>query len=205
MPVPVCQAGGVRGAAAGPGNGRPDPPPGLSPRGEGHPVLLDAAGSSWRAMGSWTDLIPFYPKGGPRPEGLPRGVDVERALDVELHAHPSLETRRAENGELILRVRRQLHPAERWLARFVTVRPFRHVVLDRYGEFLLTEGTRPGVRLGQVAEAMAERFGIAPEQARLGVLRLVRELMVREFVFLVRREGSAGEGPAVGPGEVCHR
>jgi hypothetical protein len=145
-------------------------------------------------MGLLADLIPFYPKPERPSAGLPRGVDVERALDVEMHTHPSLETHRAANGELVLRVRRQLHPAERFLARFMKVAPCRHVVLDKYGEFLLTEGTRPGVRLAQVADAMAQRFGIPPEEARLGVLRLVRELMLREFVFLVRAGGSEPTG-----------
>jgi hypothetical protein len=146
-------------------------------------------------MGLLADLIPFYPKPQRLSAELPRGVDVDRALDVELHLHPSLDRRRAANGELILRVRRQLHPAERFLGRFVKLEPCRHVVLDQYGEFLLIEGTRPGVRLTQVAEAMARRFDLTPEAARLGVLRLVRDLMVREFVFLVRH-GTRPDGRA---------
>jgi|GEM_PF-1683651 len=145
-------------------------------------------------MGLLADLIPFYPKPERPVADMPRGLDVERALDVEMHAHPSVETRRADNGELVLRVRRQLHPAERFLARFVKVEPVRHVVLDSHGEFLWTEGTRPGVRLAQVAAAMASRFGVAPEEARLGILRLVRELMVREFVFLVRQDPKPRSG-----------
>ncbi len=146
-------------------------------------------------MGFLADFMPFYPKPErPRP-ALPRDVDIGRALNVELHRHPTLETRRADTGELVLRVRRHLHPAERFLGRFVHVNPFRQIVLDQYGEFLLTEGTKPGVRLAQVAEAMAQRFELKLEDARLGILHLVRELMVREFVFLVRQES---ERSAVG-------
>jgi len=150
-------------------------------------------------MGFLADFMPFYPKPERERSAVPRDVDIARALDVELHRHPSLETRRADSGELVLRVRRQLHPAERFLARFVHVNPFRQIVLDQYGEFLLTEGTRPGVRLTQVAETMAERFGMKSEDAQRGILHLVRELMLREFVFLVRHEsqsGTAGAAPA---------
>lgn len=150
-------------------------------------------------MGFLADLIPFYPKPGRALGELPKALDVERALDVEVHAHPSVEARRADNGELVLRVRRQLHPAERFLARFVKVQPVRHVVLDACGEFLWTEATRPGVRLDAVAAAMATRFGMALDEARLGTLRLVRELMVREFVFLVRQNGGTGTGVPEAP------
>jgi hypothetical protein len=153
-------------------------------------------------MASLADFIPFYPRPERLPPELPRTLDVDRALDVEMHAHPSLEQRRAANGELVLRVRRQRHLAERFLARFVTVEPYRHAALDQYGEFLLTEGTRPGVLLAQVAEGMAQRFGLAPEDARLGTLRLVRELMLREFVFLVRQsatDGNHAHEPRPGP------
>jgi hypothetical protein len=150
-------------------------------------------------MGFFADFMPFYPKPDRGKPPLPAQVDIDRALDVELHGHPTLETRRADTGELVLRVRRQLHPAERFLARFVTINPYRQVVLDQYGEFLLREGQRPGVRLTEVAEAMAREFKVPLAEARLGIIHLVRDLMLREFVFLVRRGSRGPEGEEAGP------
>ena len=144
-------------------------------------------------MGFLADFMPFYPKPDRRRGDLPRGLDIESALDVEMHLHPSVETRRADTGELVVRVRRHLHPAEQFLGRFVKLNPYRQVDLDRHGEFLLTEGTRPGVRLAEVAAAMARQFELTSEAARLGVIRLVRELMLREVVYLVRRGGAQPE------------
>jgi hypothetical protein len=141
-------------------------------------------------MGFLADFMPFYPKPDRGRGELPRNLDIESALDVEMHAHPSIETRRADTGEFVVRVRRHPHPAERLLGRFLKLNPYRQVVLDRQGEFLLTEGTRPGVRLAEVAAALARQFDLKPEQARLGVIHLVRELMLREVVYLVRK-GSA--------------
>jgi hypothetical protein len=146
------------------------------------------------SMGFLADFMPFYPKPDPRRGELPRHLDIESALDVEMHAHPSLEMRHADTGELVVRVRRQLHPAEQFLGRFVKLSPYRQVVLDQQGEFLLTEGTRPGVRLATVADAMARQFELKPEEARLGVIYLVRELMLREVVYLVRK-GTARHAP----------
>jgi hypothetical protein len=140
-----------------------------------------------QAMGFLADFMPFYPKPDRGRGELPRNLDIESALDVELHASPSIEMRRADTGELVVRVRRHLHPAEQFLGRFVKVNPYRQVVLDRHGEFLLTEGTRPGVRLAAVAAAMASQFELKPEEARLGIIHLVRELMLREVVYLVRK------------------
>ena len=138
-------------------------------------------------MGFLADFMPFYPKPDRGRGELPCNLDIESALDVEMHAHPSIETRRADTGELVVRVRRHLHPAEQFLGRFVKLNPYRQVVLDQQGEFLLTEGTRPAVRLTAVAAAMAQHFELKPEEARLGVIHLVRELMLREVVYLVRK------------------
>jgi hypothetical protein len=138
-------------------------------------------------MGFLADFMPFYPKPDRGRGELPRDLDIESALDVEMHTHPSIEMRRADSGELVVRVRRQVHPAEKFLGRFFKLNPYRQVVLDRHGEFLLTEGTRPGVRLAAAADAMARQFELKPEEARLGVIHLVRELMLREVVYLVRK------------------
>ncbi|NLF18693.1 MAG: hypothetical protein GX595_15785 [Lentisphaerae bacterium] len=148
-------------------------------------------------MGFLANFMPFYPKPSKPRSGFRRQIDIDRALDVELHRHPTLETRRADSGELVLRVRRELHPMERFLSRFVKVDPFRQIVLDAHGEFLLTAATQPGVRLTQVAEAMAQEFKIDLPDARLGVIHLVRELMVRGFVFLVRH-GERGSAASAG-------
>lgn len=141
-------------------------------------------------MGFLADFMPFYPRPERGRGDLPQDLDIASALDVEMHTHPSIETRRADTGELVVRVRRQLHPAEQFLGRFVKLKPYRQVVLDRQGEFLLTEGARPGVRLAEVAAAMARQFELKPEEARLGVIHLVRELMLREVVYLVRKGGA---------------
>ena len=156
---------------------------------------MGTRGKVRQPMGFLADFMPFYPKPDRGRGELPRDLDIEKALDVELHTHPSIETRRADTGEFVVRVRRQLHPAERFLGRFVKLNPYRQVVLDRLGEFLLTEGTRPGVRLTEVATAMSRQFEMKPEETRLGVIRLVRELMLREIVYLVRK----GSAPATPP------
>ncbi|MBN2450675.1 MAG: hypothetical protein JXR77_09815, partial [Lentisphaeria bacterium] len=68
-------------------------------------------------MGFLADFLPFYPKSAsPRRRKAPR-YDVDRALDVEMLPHPTLERRRADTGEVVLRITRQLHPAERLLGR----------------------------------------------------------------------------------------
>ena len=137
-------------------------------------------------MGFLADFMPFYPKPG---KGLRRAISkdaVERALTVELHANPDLEMRRADNGEMVLRVTRQLHAAERVLGRLLGSTPYRQLVVDTYGEFLITEGCKPGVLLSDVAARMADTFDIGLDAAKMGIVQVVRELMLRDFVFLVR-------------------
>jgi hypothetical protein len=138
-------------------------------------------------MGFIEELIPFYSKPGrKKPRKKPK-YDVEHALDVELHANPTLEKHRAANGDLVLMIERRLHPAERFLARVFKIDRRRHIVLDKYGEFLLEEGTRPGRRLTQVAQQMAAEFDMDLDDAKMGVIQVVKELMLRDFVFIVRR------------------
>ena len=118
--------------------------------------------------------------------------DVQRALEVEVHAHPSLEQHRAANGELVVMIKRQVFPVERWLGRWFKLNQRRRILLDQHGEFVLTHSVQPGVTLRQVADGMAEEFGWDIERAELGVIHLIKNLMLREFVFLVRRrEGEA--------------
>lgn len=138
-------------------------------------------------MGFIEELIPFY--SGPKKKRRRRRpkYDVERALDVELHENPTCERHRAANGELVLMIQRQLHPAENFLAKFFTIDRRRHIVLDKYGEFLLTEGVKPGRRLSEVATLMAAEFDMDIEDAKMGVIQVVKELMLRNFVFVVRR------------------
>jgi len=123
----------------------------------------------------------------------PPPFDVDRALRVMVRPHPSLEKHRAANGELILIVQRELHPAEKFLARFFPLRRERRIVLDKYGEFMLEAASRPDATLAGVAEAMAREFDVDIEKTRLGVIHLVRALLVRGFVFLIQTpEGSPG-------------
>ena len=136
-------------------------------------------------MGFFEDFMPFYPK-RLRSQGKRPKFDVERALQVEMHPHPTMEQHRAENGELILVVQRPMFPGEAFLSRFFTLKRMRRVVLDRYGEFLLTEGFKPRTTLAQVARQMADEFDLEPENAKQGVIRMVKSLMLRGFVFLVR-------------------
>jgi hypothetical protein len=141
-------------------------------------------------MGFIEEFLPFYDK-NKRRRKKPK-YDVDRALDVELHEHPTLEKHRAANGDLVLVVERELHPVEGFISRFFKVDRRRHIVLEKHGEFVLTEAAKPGVRLTQVAEAMAKEFDMDPEDAKLGTIHVVKELMLREFVFLVReRKGEA--------------
>jgi hypothetical protein len=139
-----------------------------------------------RRMGFIEELIPFYSKPGKRRRRRPK-YDVERALEVELHENPTCEHHRAANGDLVLMIQRRLHPAEKFLAKFFTLDRRRHIVLDRYGEFLITEGLKPGRKLADVAAMMAAEFDLDPEDAKLGVIQVVKELMLRDFVFVVRR------------------
>jgi hypothetical protein len=141
-------------------------------------------------MGFIEEFLPFYDK-GKRRRKKPK-YDVERALDVRLLPHPSLEQHRAANGELVLVIQRQLHPVEGFISRFLKVDRRRHIVLEKHGEFVFLEGTKPDVRLAQVAEAMAKEFNLDPEDAKLGTIHVVKELMLREFVFLIREKDSAG-------------
>ena len=137
-------------------------------------------------MGFLADFIPFYPK--PKDAKRPRTkFDVEKALQVELHAHPTLEMHQAENGELILRVKRELVPIERFFSRYVKINPYRRVVLDQHGEFMLRQALESEVTLAEVATRVAEKFDIELDQAKQGVIQLVKDLMLREFVFLVRK------------------
>jgi len=145
-------------------------------------------------VGFLADFIPFYPKKSAH-RTLPRPrFDMERALGVMVRPHPSLEEHRAANGELIVSVERELHPTERFLDRFVSIRRRRRrIVLDQYGEFLLHEAARPGVTLGDAADRMAEEFGLDRETARLGAVHLVRDLLLRGVVFLIRPADGASE------------
>ncbi|MBN2452571.1 MAG: hypothetical protein JXR77_19460, partial [Lentisphaeria bacterium] len=65
--------------------------------------------------------------------------------------------------------------------------PYRQLVLDRVGEFVLDAAFEEGVRLVEVASRLAAEFDLPLEDAKLGVVELVRELMLRDFVFLVRK------------------
>ncbi len=144
-------------------------------------------------MGFPANLNPFRPKRAAEPPPLKQPkFNVDRALEVELREHPTLKRQRAANGELILVVQRELHAAEKLLTRFVRVNRARRIVLDKYGEFMLDAALKPGARLTDAAEAMAREFDIDIERARLGVIQLVKNLMLRGFVFLVRSPQSAG-------------
>ena len=136
-------------------------------------------------MGFLSDFIPFYPK----PKGASRRtkIDVDKALLVELHGHPALEMHRAANGELVLRVERQLLPIEHFFSRYFNINRHRRVVLDQYGEFMLREALKPDVALADVAVSVAAEFDLDLEQAKQGIIQLVKDLMLREFVFLVRK------------------
>ena len=136
-------------------------------------------------MGFIEEFLPFYDKNKPRRRKKPK-YDIDRALEVRLCPHPGLEQHRAESGELILVVERQLYPAERFISRFFKVDRRRHIVLEKHGEFILAEGTKPNVKLTQVAQALAKEFNLDLEDAKLGVIHVVKELMLREFVFLIR-------------------
>jgi len=137
-------------------------------------------------MGFLADFMPFYPKPAKGTRRTLAKCDVDRALAVELHAHPELEMRRADSGEMVLRVTRQLHAAERVLGRVLGSTPYRQLVVDAYGEFLITEGCKPGILLSDVADRLADTFDIALDDAKMGIIQVVRELMLRDFVFLVR-------------------
>lgn len=137
-------------------------------------------------MGFFAEFMPFYPKSAPGKRRKPSKLDIDRALDVELHLNPTVEMRRADTGEMVLRVQRRQHPAERVFARFLGSTRHRQLVLDQYGEFLVTEGVQPGVRLSAVANAMAARFDLPLDTVQLGIIEVVKELMLKEFVFLVR-------------------
>jgi hypothetical protein len=138
-------------------------------------------------MGFIEELIPFYSKpGGKRRRRRPK-YDVERALEVELHENPTCEHHRAANGDLVLMIQRQLHPAENFLSKFFRIDRRRHIVLDKYGEFLITEGLKSGRKLTEVASLMAVAFDMDPDDAKMGVIQVVKELMLRDFVFVVRR------------------
>lgn len=137
-------------------------------------------------MGILGEMRPLWGKPAGKAK-LPKvKYDVEYALNVHLHPHPEMTRHRAANGDLILCVERQLHPVERIFARFLKFRKLRRIVLDRYGEFMLTEALKPENTLGDVAAAMAAEFGIELEHAKRGVIQMVQELMLREFVFLIR-------------------
>jgi len=135
-------------------------------------------------MGFIEEFLPFYDK-NKRRRKKPK-YDVDRALDVRLCEHPSLEQHRAQNGELVLVIQRQLFPAERFLSCFFKIDRRRHIVLEKHGDFIFTLGTQPGVKLTQVAAELAKEFGLDPEDAKLAVIHVVKELMLREFVFLIR-------------------
>ncbi|NOY82835.1 MAG: hypothetical protein GXP31_17700 [Kiritimatiellaeota bacterium] len=150
-------------------------------------------------MGFLSNLNPFRPGRTAEPPPLKQPkFDVDRALEVELREHPTLERRRAANGELILIVQRELHAAEKLLARVARVNRSRRIVLDKYGEFMLDAALKPGARLTDAAEAMAKEFDIDIERARLGVVQLVKGLMLRGFVFLVRSPQSPQGRSAAG-------
>ena len=137
-------------------------------------------------MGFLSDFIPFYPKPKDATPRRPK-VDIDRALQVELHAHPTLEMHRAANGELVLRVERQLVPIERLFSRYVKINRQRRVVLDKCGEFMLREALKPDVTLADVAVSVTKEFDIELDQAKQGTIQVVKDLMLREFVFLVRK------------------
>lgn len=139
-------------------------------------------------MGFIEEFMPFYDKGKKRRK-KPK-YDVDRALDVQLCEHPELEKHRAANGELVLVVPRQPFPGEKFVSRFLKVDRRRHIVLEKHGEYILTEAAKPGMRLTQVAQNLAKEFGLELEDAKLGVIHVVKELMLREFVFLIRETGS---------------
>jgi len=137
-------------------------------------------------MGMLSDFIPFFPKSS---EGGVRRTkyDVDQALDVEVYGHPTLEQHVAENGEHVLVIYRQLMPGEKFLSRFVKLTGRRRIVLDEYGAYMLSEALKPGTKLAQVAERMAQEFDLDAEKAKQGVIQIVRDLMLRDFVFLIRR------------------
>ncbi|MCK5804395.1 MAG: hypothetical protein KAI66_16270 [Lentisphaeria bacterium] len=138
-------------------------------------------------MGFLADFMPFYPRGDGRKRKRPK-YDIERALDVELREHPSVEHHRAQNGELVLMVERPLHSAEQFLSRFFRIDRRRRIVLDEHGEFMLVTAAKPGHKLSHVAALMVKEFDVELEDAKAGIIQLVKELMVRGFVFLVRQE-----------------
>lgn len=138
-------------------------------------------------MGMLTDFIPFFPRRSEKSRQPRPAYDIDRALQVELHGHPTLEQHRAQNGELVLVTYRQMMSGEKLLSRFLKLNLRRRIVLDKHGAFMLTEALKPGVVLAQVAEKMAGEFGIDLEEAKRGVIQIVRDLMLRDFVFLVRR------------------
>ncbi len=159
-------------------------------------------------MGFFADFMPFYPKPRPKRKRKSPKYDVERALDVELHAHPSLTQHRAANGDLVLCVERQLHPAEGFIARFVKVNRLRRIILDKHGEFLIARALEPGRKLSQVAAEMEREFDLEPEEAKMGIIQMVQELMLRGYVFIVRegshlppRPETRDHGPSPGPGQ----
>ena len=135
-------------------------------------------------MGFIEEFMPFYDKNKRRHKKTK--YDVDRALNVRLCKHPSLEEHTAANGDLVLVVQREMYPAERFLSRFFKVDRRRHIVLEKHGTFVFNEGTKPGVKLTQVAEALAKEFEMESEDARMGTIHVVKELMLREFVFLIR-------------------
>jgi len=137
-------------------------------------------------MGFLADFMPFYPKPRAKKKRKTPKYDVDRALDVELHAHPTMTQHRAANGDLVLCVQRQEHPIDRFMSRFFSVTKQRRIILDQYGEFLVTRGLKSGQKLSDVAVAMSKEFDIDLEEARAGIIQMVQNLMLREYVFLVR-------------------
>ena len=122
---------------------------------------------------------------------LRRKKRLDRAASLRARpvANPAIEVARAEDGTVLLKLKRREGFAGALLGAIFMVRKERKITLDEIGSlvWLMCDGSNT---LSDISEAVAKRFKLHRKEAQLSVIQFINDLARKRLVaILAESEG----------------
>lgn len=128
---------------------------------------------------------------GRKKRQLPR-LDRKQSLSAKPFLNRQVKMERAGDGNIILQVPRRKTAMVRAVSRFFRMPPYRRVLLDELGTFVIERcDGKHAVR--DIVDKFAERFRLNRREAEVSTATFLRTLVGRSIVGLLIEEGNGQE------------